>query len=116
MDEQHSYMRYLCLTICLAIFPLKDYLPEIKIHLTSDVDSAYKNYLKQAIALHFKNFYSLHFIDNFKQAEIIVSTLPFPNQYLTPSQKSLVIRAQLSEKDFGALEQLLKKHIKSGKS
>lgn len=109
LDEQHSYMRYLCLNICLDVFPLEKYLPQINIHLSSDVDRAYENYLKQAISLHFNGKYKLNFIDNFKEAEFIISTLPFSSHYLKTSQKALIIRAQLSDKDFAALEYLFKK-------
>lgn len=110
-DEQHSYMRYLCLTLCLEAFPIENFLPEVNVYLTSDIDAAYENYLKQAISLHFRGKVAFLFTDTLKEADIILSTLPFPAKYLRKNQQSLVIRAHLYDKDLLAMDRIINQQM-----
>ncbi len=90
------------LLICLALCPFEKVRPQLTINLQSDLNYLLTNYLKEQIILNLKNSYSIVFIPQVKEADLVISTTP-QKLKLQSSQQSLLVRVPFTEQDIKTL-------------
>ena len=103
-DEQHTYLRYICLMICLEVYPINSCRPIFKVHITSDFDVFYENMLKQILCAHFDSLYQIKFVENFFDAQLIITTTPLEKELYNDNQLHLLIHSQLTSKDLDKIK------------
>lgn len=106
-DELHTYLRYVCLMICLNVYPLISFRPVCKIHLSSDFDTLYEGMLKQVICSHFSQTFEIDFVEDFDKAQIILTTTPLEKGLYSENQIHLLIHSQLTSTDLARIQDTL---------
>lgn len=106
-DERHTYLRYVCLMICLDVYPLMSFRPICKIHLSSDFDTLYEGMLKQVICSHFSQNFQIDFVEEFDKAQVILTTTPLEKKVYSEKQIHLLVHSQLTSTDLIRLRGIL---------
>ena len=110
LSDQNPYLKYICLSVCISIFPIEEFYSVIKVFLCSDIGKLYENYLKQIISIEFKGKYNLEFVESIESCDAVFSTLPIDlprNRYTV-----LVINSHYGKKDISAIDLFLNNFVK----
>lgn len=99
--------RIFSLSTCISIMPMDELLPEIAIYIYSETSDSFKQYLKIKLNYYYSNRYALKFLDNAKDADLLISTVPIDRKNAAPQQKHLVVRARVSQKDLDNIAECL---------
>ncbi|WP_407856172.1 helix-turn-helix domain-containing protein [Enterococcus hailinensis] len=104
--KQRQLYVYSVLT-SVTLFSLENYLPQVSVYVHTEFCELFNIYIQQKIDLHFRNHYQLTFTQHPKDAQLVIGTTPTCRLFLLDEQESIVIRSNISEKDYYDIDQKL---------
>ncbi len=105
---KHSeYLRRLSLLTAIQLMDFERMIPELKIYVFSDISDLHRNYLQVRL----KNTltgYALTFMEDYREAELIISTVEFLEE-INEQQQALHVRNNFSLLDMSLVKQAARK-------
>jgi hypothetical protein len=104
--QQSEYVRRMSLLTAIKLIDFERMKPKITIYVFSDVSELHKHYFQVRLKNNLSN-YSLSFVDDYREAELIISTIEFLEE-LTEQQKLLQVRINFPVLDMLLVEQSIR--------
>lgn len=89
---------------CVTLFSIENCLPAISVYAFSEHSDLFSVFIKERINLYFKNRYHLTFVENPREAQVIIGTTPTCKKFLSEGQKSVIIRSNMCSSDYRDIE------------
>lgn len=103
-----SFVKSNNLMLCTMISPPNEYIRQINIFIFSDINFYFEEYLKTYLQYKFDLEFKLNFVNNYKEADILIGTANYYLDILTTNQPYLIIHPSLSMIDLKELKRKLK--------
>lgn len=92
---------------CVTLFSLENCLPRISVYAFSEHSEPFSVFIQEKIDLHFKNRYHLTFVEDPKEAQLIIGTSPTCESFLSEGQSHVIIRSNITNTDYHDIELIL---------
>ncbi|MDU5336958.1 helix-turn-helix domain-containing protein [Enterococcus sp.] len=96
---------------CVTLFSIENCLPELSVYVFSEHSELFGIFIQEKINLHFKNRYHLNFVDDPRDARLIIGTSPSCKNFLSEGQKCVIIRSNISATDYLDIEAILESMV-----
>ncbi|WP_413537269.1 helix-turn-helix domain-containing protein [Enterococcus malodoratus] len=111
-EYNRRQLRLYSFLTCVTLFSLENCLPEISVYAFSESSELFSIFIKEKINLNFKNRYHLTFVENPRDAQLIIGTSPTCKNFLHDSQEVVIIRSNITNTDYNDIEAILEKLVK----
>jgi hypothetical protein len=105
--QNSEYIRRMSLLTAIKLVDFEQLTPKLKIYIFSDISDLHKNYLRARLKTTLTT-YALTFVENYKEAQLIISTIEFLEE-LNESQRLLQVCSNFSLIDMSIVERAAQK-------
>nr|WP_242704361.1 helix-turn-helix domain-containing protein [Enterococcus sp. 665A] len=114
-DKNSKIFHLFSLLVSIAVLPMEELLPEVKVYVFTENSDAFKQYIKIKITFSFSNRYQLTFVDSPQKADLLIGTANFYESEALSHQKYLIVRTRVYQKDLddisNALEEIIDRRL-----
>lgn len=89
-EYNRRQLRLYSFLTCVTLFSLENCLPEISVYAFSESSELFSIFIKEKINLNFKNRYHLTFVENPRDAQLIIGTSPTCKNFYMIVKRSLL--------------------------
>lgn len=114
--EEAEMFRMFSLSTCISIIPMEELLPTIAIHIYSEASDSFKQYVKIKLNYYYSTRYDLLFVEAPEKADLLIGTVPFYDTNRSLQQRTLVVRARISQKDLENISERLQELLERSKA